>query len=106
MFKSTIIAAAAICTTGLFAAPAAFAKSEEVRFHDLDLTTAAGQKKLNTRISGAARRVCDFHIRETGSNIPSASAQACYKQAMGQVRDRVATAIEKASKDTQLAYGK
>lgn len=95
------IAAAALCTAGLFGAPTAFAETVEVRYADLDLNTVDGQKKLESRIHRAANAVCSAKRPTTGSNIRIVD-QECYRQAMGNVRDHVAAAIDKAGDDSRL----
>jgi UrcA family protein len=92
------VAAAAVCTVGAFAAPAAFAapKSIEVSFKDLDLTSTNGQNALEGRIKAAARNVCRTGGPATGTLINSQVDWQCYKQAMTNVRAHVAAAIDKA----------
>lgn len=101
--KTALFAAAAICTAGLFAAPAAFAqtKSTEVRFKDLDLASTQGQAQLQTRIETAARLVCRSERATTGTHLHSVVDRGCYKQALANVRERVAAVIETAD-DTRL----
>lgn len=101
MFKTNAIIAAALCTAGLFAAPTAFAKSVEVSYKDLDLTTTEGQQALTKRIDTAARGVCRVQRPTTGTLIGSTVDRECYKQALKDVRERVAAAVDKAD-DTQL----
>lgn len=105
MFKTNApklaIAAAALCTIGLFSAPAAFAKSTEVHYKDLDLTTTAGQKALEGRLQKAARDVCRTERATTGTHLHSMVDHDCYKQALSNVRDHVASAIDKAD-DSRL----
>lgn len=96
--KSALVAAA-LCTAAVFAAPAAFAKSIEVRYDDLDLTTTKGQDALNARIVRAARNVCRMDLLP-GSHINPID-RTCYKQALFEVGNRVASAVEKAGA-TQL----
>ncbi|EIZ78406.1 hypothetical protein WSK_3025 [Novosphingobium sp. Rr 2-17] len=104
MFKiantTTAIAAAAICTAALFASPAAYAKSVEVSYADLDLTTAEGQKALDRRLNRAARSACGLDEVTTGTHLPSASARLCYEQARAKSKERLAEAI--ASKSERL----
>ncbi len=98
------IAAAALCTVGLFSAPAAFAaanKTVEVHYKDLDLATIAGQDALQGRLKAAARNVCRTNHGTTGTIIQSSIDTKCYKKALADVRDHVATAIDKAD-DTRL----
>lgn len=96
MFKTNAIIAAALCTAGLFAAPAAFAKSTQVQYKDLDLATATGQQQLQTRIEQAARDVCRVERATTGTHLKTTVDRACYNQALIQVRDQVAAKIEAA----------
>ncbi|MYL96585.1 UrcA family protein [Novosphingobium sp. FGD1] len=103
MFKTTVFVAAAVCTVGLFSAPASFAapltSSREVRYNDLDLATAGGQEQLQSRIRKAARTVCSSRP-STGTRLEPVD-RVCFAQAMSQVREQVASAIEK-SDDTRL----
>ncbi len=104
MFKTTqtaMLAAAALCTVGLFSAPAAFAKSIEVHYKDLDLGTTEGQNMLQKRIDKAARNVCRVSRPTTGTHIDSNVDIQCYRQARLNVREQVASAIDKAD-DTRL----
>jgi UrcA family protein len=91
MFKTNAILAAALCTAGLLAAPAAFAKSTQVSYADLDLASTTGRQALDARVARAARSVCQ--IERTGSLIRSVD-QACYRQALANTRDRVAAAVD------------
>jgi len=97
--KSALIAAA-LCNAAVFAAPAASARSIEVRYDDLDLATTKGQDALNARIVRAARNVCRMD-QLPGSHINPVD-HTCYKQALFSVGDRVAAAVEKAGA-TQLS---
>ncbi|AXB75209.1 UrcA family protein [Novosphingobium sp. P6W] len=102
MIKTNAIIVAAFCTVGLFSAPAAFAKSTEVTFKDLDLATSDGQQQLQTRIEKAARNVCRTERATTGTHIHGNVDRTCYKQALAQVRQRVAAVIDTASDETRL----
>ncbi|MFC3213434.1 UrcA family protein [Novosphingobium panipatense] len=102
MFKTQAIVAAAVCTVSLFAAPAAFAKSIEVTYGDLDLTTVSGQAELDKRITTAARRVCRVDRPTTGTRIAGMVDHACYEQALSNSREPVATAIARADDGTRL----
>jgi UrcA family protein len=99
MFKTNAIIAAALCTAGLFSAPA-FAetqtKTTEVHFKDLDLASPEGQQQLQGRIEKAARSVCRTERATTGTHLHSIVDRDCYKQALANVRERVATVIDKA----------
>jgi UrcA family protein len=100
MFKTnkTFVIAAALCTVGLFAAPAAFAqtKTTEVAYKDLDLASSEGQQQLQARIEKAARNVCRVSRPTTGTMMQSNVDRDCYKQALSQVRERVAAVIDSA----------
>ncbi|PNU01709.1 UrcA family protein [Novosphingobium guangzhouense] len=101
MFKTTMLAAAALCTVGLFSTPAAFAKSVEVHYKDLDLGTVEGQGLLKKRIDKAARDVCRVDQATTGTHIRGNVDADCYRQARTNVSEQVAAAIDKAD-DTRL----
>ncbi|EJL20454.1 UrcA family protein [Novosphingobium sp. AP12] len=94
MFKTAFVAAAALCTVGLFAAPTAFAATTQVNYKDLDLATTAGQQQLESRIDEAARSVCTMQPAKTGSILGASLDRKCYKQAVTQVREQVASAVE------------
>lgn len=99
MLKHTIAPVIAFAATiGLFAIPdaasaASTGQSVIVGFADLDLSTAAGQQKLERRIERAARQVCRLDDVTTGSRVPSPEASACYRQALRSVRSSVANAV-------------
>jgi UrcA family protein len=101
--KTALFAAAALCTVGLFAAPAAFAetKTAEVRFSDLDLGSTDGQLQLQSRVERAARNVCRIQRPTTGTMIHSGVDRDCYKQALANVHERVAAVIDNAD-DSRL----
>lgn len=90
MFRKIPFAAALMGLT-LTAAPA-FADTLAVRYKDLDLTTAEGQKTLDRRIDAAARQVCGYDEVITGTRLRSRDSVACYKQARAQVQKQVASA--------------
>ncbi|EQB12640.1 UrcA family protein [Novosphingobium lindaniclasticum] len=110
MFKTNLIAAAAaaVLSVGAIAAataPApAFAKNVEVRYSDLNLSTAEGKQKLERRIDTAAREACDYGRTTTGSRIRSNEATECYTKARADVSAQVAGAIDKAGAQ-RLAVG-
>ncbi|WEK45469.1 MAG: UrcA family protein [Candidatus Andeanibacterium colombiense] len=83
------------------AAQPAFAESVTVPYKDLDLSTAAGQKQLGNRIDSAARKVCGFDQRVTGTRIPDPEARACVADARKKIEQRVALLAAKA--DEKLA---
>lgn len=99
MFKSTPFAAALLGLT--LAATPAFAKDVQVRYADLNLTTAEGQKTLERRIDRAAREACDYDQYTTGTRLPSQAAAACYRQALDSAETMMAGRVE-AAKSSQL----
>ena len=50
-----------------------------VKYDDLDLATAAGQKTLDERIQIAARKACDAATPATGSRIRSSESRQCVR---------------------------
>ncbi len=99
MFKHALAPVLALTATiGLFAIPGtAFAEtagqSVAVKFADLDLGSAEGQQSLERRIDRAARQVCARDDVATGTRIRSSEADACYRQALRNVRTSVAQAV-------------
>jgi UrcA family protein len=90
--KTPLIALAAFAT--LLAAPA-FAESITVQYKDLDLSTEAGQKELDSRIDSAARKVCDYYKTTTGTRIPDKEARDCVAEAKKKIEKRIAALTEK-----------
>lgn len=86
MFKTALFAAAAALATAATAAPV-LAKDVTVRFGDLALDSAQGQRTLARRIDRAARTACDFHA---DGRLPSRSAVKCYHQARAKARTEMA----------------
>ena len=95
--KTPLIALAAFAT--LLAVPA-FAESITVQYKDLDLSTEAGQKQLNSRIDSAARKVCGFSDLRTGTRVPTKEARDCVAEAHRQLQKQIAMLAEK---DKQVA---
>ena len=96
MFKHTLVPVIALAATvGILALPdaASAGSSVTVRYADLDLSTVAGQQKLERRIARAASQVCGLDEVTTGSRVPSTEASACYRQALRSVRSSVANAV-------------
>lgn len=69
------------------------ARSVEVAYHDLDLTTAKGQKTLDRRVDRAAREVCGLTDVATGTRLPANGAHACYREAKDKIGARVAALV-------------
>lgn len=71
-------------------------KTVEVRYHDLDLSQAKGQRALNGRINRAAANVCaDYKV--------TAAVQKCQRQAAAHVRKDVELAIAKSQGTARYA---
>lgn len=85
MIHSALIAASV--ATALLFGTAARAETREVRTSDLDLTTAAGQAKLDSRIDSAARALC--RIDRTGSRIVGIDPE-CHAKAVASARESLA----------------
>ena len=63
------------------AAAADEAPSVGVRYGDLDLTSAEGQRKLDSRLERAAREVCGVNEKMVGSHLRSQHSRECYREA-------------------------
>lgn len=104
MNKTMAIAASLIATATLFAVtPGVASASTEssaiaVRYADLDLSTVDGQRTLDRRIARAARTVCGMDLQQTGTRMTPPETVSCYRQALSDVRQRVAAAIENGRK--------
>lgn len=87
MNRKSILAAGLI---GLaFASQPAFAKSVEVPYRDLNLSTPEGQQALDSRMRAAAREVCE--ITSGRSTIHEMVAEReCYDDALSSARKAVA----------------
>lgn len=88
MTRTSLTALLTALALGL-AAPA-LAETATIKFHDLDLSTEAGQASLEARIKSAARRVCDDGVL-TGTRIPHyAQRDACFASVQRQVAEQLA----------------
>lgn len=98
--RSTFCAAlsvAAAATTVLATAPASAqstVRTQEVRFADLDLTSAAGVTALDQRIDRATRSVCGVNGARTLQEITD--ARRCQKIALNDAAPRVQFAVAQA----------
>ena len=86
------ILAAALGAAAVFAVPAA-AETVEVKYDDLDLSTRAGQDKLERRIESAARSACGMSDIRTGRLTPSTAQRRCYRDTKASVGEQVAQMI-------------
>lgn len=82
-----------------FAVPAAAASTVvsqvAVQYKDLDLTTEAGQKTLDSRLDRAAREVCGMNESVTGSRVPAKNTRDCYRQSRTQMAKQLAALIDR-----------
>lgn len=84
----TAAAAAAFANALTFAAmPSAHAATAKVEVADLDLSSADGQAKLESRIASAARSVCKSTV--TGSRIAKVDAE-CVTKARSAIEKQLA----------------
>lgn len=90
MLKTVLFAAAAALATAATAAPV-LAKDVVVRYGDLDLTTAKGQRTFNARIHRAAKAACDF---DEATRLPNMETVRCYRQAQAKARSQMAAIVE------------
>lgn len=90
--KKTFISIATMAA--LAATTPAYAGSVSIEYRDLDLTSAAGQKVLETRIDQAAREICGINQVRTGTRMQSADAKRCYAKAKQQATQHMATLVE------------
>lgn len=83
------------CSAGLaalaLAAAPAQAGAARVLYHDLDLSTQAGVKTLESRVRNAAREVCDFDGYWKSRRM--ITSQTCVVKAMREARPQMETAI-------------
>ena len=89
------ILAAALLGIVATAAAAEAPASVNVKYSDLDLSTAAGQAQLERRIDKAARSVCGVDDVITGSRVPSNEARLCLEETRARVHAQVAQAISR-----------
>lgn len=73
----------------------AFAASVELKYDDLDLSTAAGQAELSKRVDDAARQVCSANAVKTGTILRSKAENECYRDTREKLRERFAALSEK-----------
>jgi UrcA family protein len=93
-YPAILAAAAALAGAAtVFAAPAAAEDSVGIKYSDLDLSTRAGQQKLERRIDGAAREACGMDQIRTGRFTPSTAQRECYQKTKASVGEQVAQMI-------------
>ena len=97
-YPAILAAAGFLGAAAVFAAPAAAETAVAVKYADLDLSTRAGQEKLDRRIDSAARAACGMDEVRTGRFTPSTAQRQCYQQTKTSVHDQVAQAIARDSR--------
>ncbi|MEL1250497.1 UrcA family protein [Aurantiacibacter gilvus] len=89
--------AAALTAGALFATPAIAAGAQgetvAVRYSDLDLSTEAGQRTLERRLTSAAEEVCGIDNR-SGFALPSTEARRCYRETVQNFEREIAARAE------------
>lgn len=77
-------------TTSPALAGASELPSKDITYADLNLNTAQGQKRLETRIESAARTVCRHHESRSGTRIRSPYLDACLANARASAKKQMA----------------
>jgi len=62
----------------------------ELKYDDLDLTTAQGMAQLDKRVQRAAKQVCTSYQITTGSIRTATVDEKCYMEALAKLQDQVA----------------
>jgi UrcA family protein len=92
--KTFALATAALGLVCSAATPVLAAEAErmsiEVKYDDINLATASGQKLLDKRIERAIRTVCRTDQPTTGSHILSQEKRDCLVKARADARQQVA----------------
>lgn len=99
MMTRTLILALSL-TVAATPALAAERPTAEVRIADLDLTTAQGQQRLETRVKSAARTLCSTGI---GGTAERARETQCLADALAAAKPQADRAIARAQGGTRLA---
>ncbi|WP_292937129.1 MULTISPECIES: UrcA family protein [unclassified Novosphingobium] len=84
MIRNSMIAAS-LLGLALSASQPAFAGTRTVHYADLDLTTQAGQSKLDARLKTAAKAVCDLN-RKDASAAEAEAGRECFAKALADAR--------------------
>jgi UrcA family protein len=91
----------ALALAAAFVAAPVAAKDEAptigVRYGDLDLTSAAGQRQLDLRLERAARDVCGLDEKRVGSLLPSLHSRDCYREARRDLDQQYALLLSRKS---------
>jgi UrcA family protein len=81
----TLALAAAVAIMPVAAAQAA---TVELKYDDLDLSTAKGQAELSKRVDDAARQACSADSVRTGTILRSKAENQCYRETRTKLRER------------------
>lgn len=90
----SLAASAALITTVPAAAAADDSAQISVRYDDLNLASAKGQKILERRLIAAARQACGLDGSKTGTRMRSEEETQCYRQAKATAMQRHAMIVE------------
>jgi UrcA family protein len=66
-----------------------------VKYDDLNLQSAQGQKELERRIDKSAREYCGLDRQHVGTRIPQKSARNCFASARTAAREQMNTLLGK-----------
>ncbi len=84
-----LAAAATFTVPAMAVAAEATVTTRGIEYKDLDLSTEAGQKTLESRLDKAARQVCGMDESTVGSRVRSRESRDCYREARQQLGDQV-----------------
>lgn len=85
----------ALSALAVVAGTPAAAKDFTVKYSDLNLKSAKGQKELERRIDEAARDYCGVDNRRVGTRMRSQGTRDCYKDARAAAREEMALLLDK-----------
>jgi UrcA family protein len=71
--------------------------SVAVHYGDLDLTSEAGQKRLDSRLERAAREVCSVDEPMVGSRLAPSGSRECYREARRKLDQQFAQLVSRKS---------
>lgn len=66
-----------------------------IKYADLNLSSASGQKRLESRIEVAVRDICDADYVPTGTRIKPASIDTCMETARASAKRQMAAVIQR-----------
>lgn len=95
--RTALIALSALAlATGAQAKTAALDTQQlSIRYADLNLSSPAGQKRLEMRIEVAVRDICDADYVPTGTRIKPASIDKCMETARASAKRQMAAVIQR-----------